>query len=315
MKLNFFQPITFILLFFIFMAMLISYQYLYHQFQVKTLITRTNAQHNKESSVMSPGMSVDYSLVPKSEIYMVEDEHHSLLASMVHTIFLYLPAALLILLISFVTAVGAAYNPFSPFARIFKWPIHLIDSIPLIFWIIIGLIIVFRIFSHDYWGDTFFRYLYYPSLSFSYGMALIVIFYQQNKRTIAEIRSQNILNGEMVTGISHFHIIMRLFWYHFAKTIIIRQFIYTLLYLLLFDYCLMYTFEDYRQIDCGFTPLTVKAGLYLLRVNRFELLGNTSLMNMYQHLHDAAFYLILALALICFFILFMVFDRKDITND
>jgi len=300
---------------FLFMGLIILYQYQNHQKQVKTLINSASAQYIINQNTTMPGMQINYSLIPLSEIQMVEDEHNSLLMSMMQTIVLYLPAAFFILLISFVTAVGASYNPYLPISRISQIPIHVMDSVPLIFWVVMGVIIIFRIFSHSYWGDTFVKYFYYPALSLSYGMALIVIFFQQNKRTIAEIRAQNILNGEIVTGISHFRIICRMFWYHFAKTVMIRQFIYTLLYLLLFDYCLMYTFEDYRQVDCGFTPLTVKAGLYLLRLGRFELLGKDVLVNMYTHLHYASFYLILALALGCFFILFMVFDKKEIAND
>jgi len=316
MKFNLFTPITILILsMFIVMAIFIVFKYQYHQYHVKSLIHQAISQNTRYQNNITPGMQASYDLIPEIDLEIVTDAHKSLLPSLFQTLVLYLPAAFLILLISFITAVGVAYNPFSPFARLSQLPIQIIDSIPLIFWVIMALIIIFRIFAHPYWGDTFLKYLYYPALSFSYGMALIVIFFQQNKRIIEEIRSQNILYGEMVTGISNLRIIARMFWYHFAKTIIIRQFLYTVLYLLLFDYCLMFTFEDYRQVDCGFTPLTVKAGLYLLRFYNARLLGKDMLMHMYNHLHSAAFYLILAMALGCFFILFMIFDRKEITND
>jgi len=316
MKKNLFKPLTvFILSIFLLMAMYIVFKYQYHQYQVKTLTQYATSQYTQYKNNMRPGMHINYSLIPESDIEIVTDEHNSLMISLFQTIVIYLPAAFLILFISFITAVGSAYNPYSPFAKLSRLPVQIIDSIPLIFWVIMALILIFRIFSHPYWGETFLKYLYYPALSFSYGMALIVIFFQQNKRTIEEIRSQNILYGEMVTGISNLRIIARMFWYHFAKTIIIRQFTYAVLYLLLFDYCLMFTFEDYRQVDCGFTPLTVKAGLYLLRFNNAELLGKEVLMHMYEHLHWAAFYLVLTMALGCFFILFMIFDRKEIIND
>jgi len=309
------SPVTMIvLIIFFLMSAFIIRQYGYHHHQVNTLIAKAKDLKSDDSFNNPAAATINHTRVLNSEISIVEKEQASLLLSMGQTIFLYLPAAFLILFISFMTAVGAAYNPFSPYARIWQWPILIIDSVPLIFWVIISLLIVFRIFSHAFWGDIF-KWFYYPALSFSYGMVLIVVFFKQNKRTIAEIRSQNILNGEIVTGISDLRIIWRMFQYHFAKTIMIRQLTYTILYLLLFDYCLMYIFEGYRQIDCGLTSLTLKAGLYLLRIDRYELLDKPLMTSMYYHLHYSAFYLILALALICFFILFMIFDRKDITND
>jgi len=110
-------------------------------------------------------------------------------------------------------------------------------------------------------------------------------------------------------------IIWRMFRFHFARTIMVRQLIYAFLYILLFDYCLMYIFENFRQTAWALTPLTVKAGLFFKRLEYFKSIDKNELIQIYSHLHASALFLILLLALICFFILFYFFDRKDIIND
>jgi len=283
-----------------------------HYQQTRLLIEKSSLAN---PSISGPGTTANIKgAIGQSDIQELRQHLFSLVPGFCATIILYLPVALLIFFISFAAAVGSAYNPFSRMAPFANGFIQLVDSIPLVLWVFIAVIIVFRGFAHSVWG-YYLSVFYYPVLSLSYGMVLIVIFFQQDRRIITEIRSQNILNGEIVSGINNQLIIFRMFWFHFAKTIMIRQLIYAFLYILLFDYCLMYIFEDFRQSGYAMTPLTVKAGLFFKRLNYYKLLHMPDRVEIYSHLHTTSFYLILLLALVCFFILFFYFDRKDITND
>ena len=299
--------------FFLILFIILIHGYYYHQNRLCTLIEKASAQYPISQN---PG-DIDFTpneTFMKSDIDIIKKEQASLIRLLLQTLYIYLVPSFLILLISFVISVGAAYNPYSIIAKPFKWIIDLIDSIPQIFWIILTIIIVFQVYSDAYWGKKL-SIWYYPAVSFSYGIVLVVIFAQQNMRIIEEIRLQNIIFGEIVTGVRTYVIIYRMFRYQFAGSIMIRQFVYTILYLLLFDYSLMYIFEEYQQVSSGITPLTLKAGLYFLRFDAYNTLKMNTMAEMYHHLHDAAFFLILCLALFCFFILFLWFDRKDIAND
>jgi len=285
-----------------------------HHFGKTQALIDSAAQTIQHLKAAGPGADKTSSL-GNSDIQIFEKHLFSLLPSFLATICLYIPIAILLFFISFLAAVVATYKPFLLIARIVRGAVHIIDSIPLILWVFIGLIIAFSVFSNAKWESPriifWITLLYYSSLSFSYGMVLIVVFFQQNQRVIFEIRSQNILNGEIVSGISSITIIWRLFRFHFAKTIMIRQIIYAFLYILLFDYCLMYIFDDFRQSGY-FTPLTVKAGLFFKKLNCA--LPGSDIADIYSHLHATFFCLILLLAVLCFYFLFMFFDHKDMTS-
>jgi len=309
------EILTHILFYSLFLVALIGICAIGYTEYSQTLALIDQAETQLQATMSGPGaIAFQDSNISQSDIIIFRQHLSSILPCFFATIYLYVPVALIIFLIAFATAVAAAYNPFSRIVPIARGIIQLIDSIPLVLWVFLAVIVVFRIFSHPQWG-LYFSAFYYPALSLSYGMVLIVIFFQQNKRIISEIRSHNILNGEIVSGVGDVYIIWRMFRFHFAKTIMIRQLIFAFLYVLLFDYCLMYIFEGFRQSGCALTPLTVKAGLFFKRLNYYETIHMNDVANIYSHLHAISFILIVLLALISFFFLFYYFDRKDIIND
>jgi hypothetical protein len=309
------QAIANILIYLVFLGFFIwiSYSIITHYTTTQALINQ--AEIKIKTPVSGPGSLSGYQASKIGESDIIEFRNHlsSIFPCFCATIILYAPVAMILFMIGFATALGASYNPYSKMVPFARGLIQFIDSIPLVLWVFLAVIIVFRV-SHSDWGPQL-SIFYYPVLSLSYGMVLIVIFFQQNRRIIDEIQSSNILKSEIVSGVNTGSIIWRMFRFHFARTIMVRQLIYAFLYILLFDYCLMYIFENFRQTAWALTPLTVKAGLFFKRLEYFKSIDKNELIQIYSHLHASALFLILLLALICFFILFYFFDRKDIIND
>ena len=229
--------------------------------------------------------------------------------------YVYLPAAGFTLFFSFLLAIMSEYYSNSKRSKLSKAIINGIDSVPLVFWVFLALGITYKFITNPSWYCEHLKWAYYPVLNISYCSVLIVIFYTQDVRKIAEIKASNIIYGEMVTGIKDRQIIGRLFKYQFVKTIFIKQFFYVIIYLLLFDYCFMYIYKAHRQIGNSFTTLAFNAGLYFSRYEELRLKGLDLMASIYLELHDACFYFIIFIVVVFYAILFWFFDIKVLSND
>ncbi|CAN2043977.1 membrane hypothetical protein [Candidatus Magnetomoraceae bacterium gMMP-1] len=268
----------------------------------------------RQSEIEDPASFSD-SLISEVDLEFIKSEKDFILSHEAFISFVfYFPGALIAVIFSFILAVFAKFYINTKRSRISLLIIQLLDSVPLIFWVFLALAILYSLISNQEWGHLL-EWAYYPALSVSYGAVLIVIFFFQDVQKIAEINSTNIIDGEKVTGISNGRIVFRMLWYQFLKAIFPKQFFYAILYLVLFDYCFMYIFNDYLLIGDAWTTISLKAGLYYHRAVYYSLLEWESMASLYQELHYAGFYMIVFVTIVFYSILFWCYDLKELFDD
>jgi len=252
-----------------------------------------------------PAMKDEFRYIKNYQSYIVS-------VNALKSFLLYLPGVVFTLFVSFVCATVSEFYLYTKLSTVSKWIIHTLDAVPLIFWVFLALGLTYKMIN---WSNQL-NAFYYPALNISYCSVLMVIFYSQNVRKIAEIKASNIINGEKVSGISNIRIIWRMFRFQFLKTILFKQSFYAIIYMILFDYSFMNIYKDHQQIGFKLTTLAFNAGLFFSKYEGYNLYSELKTIAMvYRELHDVCFCLIAMIIVMFYALLFWFYDVKALTDD
>ena len=238
------------------------------------------------------------------------------------TLLFYLPSSIIAVSVGFLLALWRQFHAGkkrAAFARVF---VQLVDSIPLVFWIFLLLIVMSKmtvsihIFNEYPRIHDFLDEVYYPALSISYGIVLWIIFYRQDSSKIAELQRAKIIDQEKLYGIGDWRIVLRMLRYRFFLPVFLKQVLYSFLYLNLFDYCFMVVYEGrHARVAEASTTLAFEAGRFYHLQEYYRDLQLHAKEQIYSCLHLQYLWLIICMAFVSFMIMFYFYDKKELFHD
>ena len=136
-----------------------------------------------------------------------------------------------------------------------RWLANFLDSVPAIIWVLASFFFAYLL--REKHSD-----LYYLVICLSYSLALFIVFFKQDCMRINELKNSDVLNGERFAGRGNVTLIIRMTRFRFVKLLLVKQLVYALTFLILFDYSIAYVHSAIAQPDTFISLSAQAATLY-----------------------------------------------------
>lgn len=125
--------------------------------------------------------------------------------------------------------------------------VEAIDSLPYILWSIP--FIYGAVQLREMWRprSSYPGWLHFSILFFGFSLFLMLFFIRQNRRKLRDLGASGMVDGLRVTGIGTVRLYSRIFRFQFFRRLFSRQFLYAMVFIMLFDFSFCSIHEAYQS--------------------------------------------------------------------